>query len=133
MKYFSLLLSLTIVLSLSACNQEKTNTPPQASVSETEKEILNKGIHFGDKKDPFAEVTDSLKPAIDRWLEEGMKNETLNEWGDPFGSLPPTKEQLTDPYTKKLNTKYEWIMRRHGDLIVQWAKEAKAIEEKNKN
>lgn len=126
MKFINIILALTLLVSISACNTKKTVTPSEPTVSDKQKEILNKGIHFGEKaqkEDPLSKVAESLQPAIDKWLEKGMADKTLNEWGEPFGSEPPTATQLFDSVTKKPSTKYEWIVRRHGDLIMQWSKE----------
>ncbi len=129
MKFLNIFLSLSLLLTVSACTlkkEEPKTTDTKPTSEEIQKHVLNKGIRFGaptETEDPLVLTARSLQPAIDKWLKEGIANGTLNEWGDMVGTEAPTAQQLMDSKTKKTNTKYEWIVKRHADLLAGWAKQ----------
>jgi len=72
-------------------------------------------------KDGLGIIASTFQPAIDNWLEEN--EDTLNEYGDSIDAAIPSEEDLFDKSVNRKINRYEYIIKRHQDMISVWTKE----------
>lgn len=106
-------LCFTIFFAFSACQkgQEKPDFAAPVATSSDDPRF----------EDPMFRLAENLKPAIENWLEEN--EDTVNEYGDVIGTPPPPVSRWIDKGTGRRITLYEYILKRHPDLIVEWGQQ----------
>lgn len=93
------IIALAVAVSLTACKPESTSRPPPPASD-------SPPVHFDDTLSP------AVKQAIDNWI----KANGLNEYGDRRGSIYPGGTPLFDEMTGKRLTRYQYIIENHPEF-----------------
>lgn len=63
----------------------------------------------------MAELTEQQK----KWIEESIRKNGLNEYGDPPGTMYAGGTPLFNEFTGKTRDRYDYILSKHKDWLPQ--------------